>query len=65
VKGLRARGGFEVDIRWEKGTLAEAVIHSRLGRPCLVRHRDHVVELATRTGDVFVLDAGLQPSRRP
>ena len=37
VKGLRARGGFEVEMTWRDGRLVEAVIHSRLGRPCWVR----------------------------
>lgn len=37
VKGLRARGGFTVDIAWEDGSLIEAKIHSTLGRDCTVR----------------------------
>lgn len=37
VKGLRARGGFTVDIAWEDGSLTEAKIHSTLGRDCTVR----------------------------
>ena len=37
VKGLRARGGFTVDIVWENGSLTEAKIHSALGRNCTVR----------------------------
>ncbi len=37
VTGLRARGGFEVDLRWEAGRLVEASVLSRLGRELRVR----------------------------
>ena len=37
VKGLMARGGFEIDIDWKDGKLTKAVIHSRHGGVCHVR----------------------------
>jgi alpha-L-fucosidase 2 len=37
VSGLRARGGFEVAMRWRDGRLAEADVTSRLGRVCRLR----------------------------
>jgi alpha-L-fucosidase 2 len=37
VKGLCARGGFEVGIAWENGKLACAVVRSKLGSRCRIR----------------------------
>ena len=31
VKGLKARGGFEVDITWSNGTISEATVKSTIG----------------------------------
>ncbi len=37
VKGLKARGGFEVNLAWDKGALQEAQIQARFDGPCRVR----------------------------
>lgn len=37
VKGLKARGGFEVDMDWKNGQLTHATIHSASGGNCRIR----------------------------
>jgi len=42
VKGLRARGGFEVDIVWKGGKLVDATIQSTLGNMCRIHANEPV-----------------------
>jgi len=53
VTGVRARGGFEVDITWKNGRLTKAVIHSRSGLPCEVVYGDKTWNLETRAGNAY------------
>ena len=64
VKGLRARGGYEVDIRWKDGKLTEAEIRSNVKGRCTVRYGDKRVSLRTEKGQSYKLDGELGQSRR-
>jgi len=37
VRGLRARGAFELDLRWKAGALDEAILRSAKGTACTLR----------------------------
>ena len=51
IKGLRARGGFTVDLSWRDGRLEEAVITSDRGDPLRVRYEDEVREYQPAAGE--------------
>lgn len=53
VKGLRARGNFEVDIDFSNGKLTRAVIKSLSGEPCELRYGAKRIEFATKAGEVY------------
>ena len=59
VKGLRARGGFTIDMEWEGGRLKEAIIYSSLGGNCRVR-TSHPV---TVKGTEFISASGENPNQ--
>jgi alpha-L-fucosidase 2 len=58
VKGLRARGGFEVDMRWTRGRLVDAVVRRVAGSGVAhVRYGERTVAVKLRAGESLRLDA--------
>jgi alpha-L-fucosidase 2 len=53
VTGLRARGGFEVDIEWRDGKLVAAKIRSLLGNPVVLRYAGATQELKLARAETF------------
>jgi alpha-L-fucosidase 2 len=60
VKGLRARGGFEVNLSWKDGHLTMANIISKLGGVLHVRLEKQTAEFATKPGEILVLNGKLE-----
>jgi hypothetical protein len=59
VRGLCARGGFEVSMAWGNGILGEVTIYSKLGGACVVQYGSKTVTLQTEKGKVYTLRGDL------
>jgi alpha-L-fucosidase 2 len=60
IKGLRARGGFSVDIEWNEGRLTRATIRSLWGSDPTIRYHDQQVALNLRKGGSRTLGPNLR-----
>jgi alpha-L-fucosidase 2 len=65
IKGLRARGGFVIDIYWEGGMLQWAEILSKAGQRCIVGYKDTQIEVETEKGKTYVLEEKLSLIKLP
>lgn len=50
VKGLRARGGFEVNMKWKNGKLLSAAIQSKTGGSCIVQYKNRKINVTIKPG---------------
>ena len=60
VRGLCARGGFEVDMAWKDGRLTGATLRPKQAGRCRLCYEVSAVEFDTRPGGVYTVDARLK-----
>jgi alpha-L-fucosidase 2 len=63
VRGLRARGGFVVELSWQDQRLTRVLLHSLNGNRCQMRHGDRVLSIETEAGVCYDLTSGLCGSK--
>ena len=59
VSGLRARGGFQVDITWQDGKLTLANIRSDTDGPCSVSYGGKTADFKIKKGKSITLNGNL------
>jgi len=60
VKGLRARGGFEIDMTWQDGQLKQATIHSKYKKNCAIRYNDTRVTIPFQSSSAVRINGALE-----
>jgi len=62
IKGLVARGGFVVEIKWQNNQLVSAKISSHKGGNCPIKYKDKNVNITLHPGEELKLDNQLKTS---
>ena len=61
ISGLRARGGYEINLSWQNGKLVSVTVKNISGGgKCKVRYGDKVVEFTLKPGGTKSLDGELR-----
>ncbi len=61
IRGIRARGGFELAMLWEDGKLKVIKILSKRGNTCHLVYGDKTLKLETVAGKSYLLNGNLEP----
>lgn len=59
VKGICARGGFVLGIKWKEGKLQELIVTSKAGTPLILRYKNKVINKSTSKNSVYKFDGSL------
>ena len=53
LRGVCARGGFELDLAWKAGRLTSLSVLSKAGEPCKIKYQGEVREFPTEKGGIY------------
>jgi len=59
VKGICARGGFVIDLKWSDGKLQQLFVTSKAGIPLLLRYNGKLKNIITTKNGVYKFDGSL------
>jgi alpha-L-fucosidase 2 len=59
VKGICARGGFVLNIKWNEGKLQQVEVTSKAGGNCLLRYNGRTINIETTKGKTYSFDGEL------
>jgi alpha-L-fucosidase 2 len=60
IKGICARGGFEIDMEWSGGKLLQAVVYANNTGNCTLQYQNKTVNIAAQKGKHYTLNAQFQ-----
>jgi alpha-L-fucosidase 2 len=60
IKGICARGGFQLNLQWKDGKLQAVDVFSLAGKDCLLRYNGKTRLIKTRKGKTYKLNGDLQ-----
>ncbi len=60
IKGIRARGGFELNFSWKSGKLSRLEILSKAGGDCSLRYGQKTLQFKTVKGGKYQFDGELK-----
>ena len=60
IKGVCARGGFELDFNWEEGKLQQVKVTSNAGETCILKYGNKEISFDTEKGETYTVNADLE-----
>ena len=60
IKGICARGGFQLNIKWKEGILQSVDVTSLAGKDCLLRYMDKTISFQTEKGKTYRYNRDMQ-----